>query len=725
MGGAEGAVPAAAVTGAGGDDADANDNFAIVLCLLTNGCMAYSSSTLTRLWAIFDNSWRLQRHCLTSISLQVQVAAEVAAAAAFSRSTRTGGQAEGSPASVAVAVASGSASALASTGGGRAHAVSRLDSRLYTVGDAVRCFASVRGALLWETIHSAEHIEVEAISHRSVVASQEHVRRFFTAGVRSASGLDGTKLITEVARWDTSQERVGQPTARVRVEGAPLQLRVAGGHCFVASRIGVSALHADDLSPAWQVDCSFPSDLVTMHVAVGPAATRKCCGGRASGTTAIMHADSEHSAALVPQKQQLERAHAHAADEPALQVSTLYMADRYGHVSTLDVAQLHSFSQTRVQRDWGTESSFFNVIQAKYGPLVDFWLWVALLLSEFLQMLSFSFSQAAPPSLSAVRDVVAELQTLGIAFNSSAVVIVGAVVVALFALVFAVQERVEQRVFLHPGQKRWGYAWLVCVFYTKLASTTGVVPLVRAQVDAIDCTLAEDGTLTWDLAPDTQCFSAAHAPYVIVASVAALVYLPLAYRFIRVNGKLDAIEVTANVFDMSRDMTRDTVSRKVHALSLKSLTYFKSVLALKVIMTAVTTLMTSRPVTIAAFLVAVGAAICGIGVEHPPFFSPAANAVRQSLDRGILWTYLVGMVATIVYSDAAAAAEGDGSGSGVGGAEAGTALDTVLTVLPLLVVPIVVVPLTCDKRARGMWVGCGCGRCCRRERRGGPAAATP
>lgn len=304
----------------------------------------------------------------------------------------------------------------------------------------------------------------------------------------------------------------------------------------------------------------------------------------------------------------------------------------------------------------------------------------SLLVLDFLQMLAFSFSRATPPSLEGTKESLQALQQWG-TFDYSDVFLSTVVLILCGVAAFAAQERVETGAFTHPHSPVWKVLWLVMSYGLKILTLSALVPLLRVLVEAGDCTFTEAGA-TWDMELNGEsglaCFGSRHLPYLLAAAVLVVVYVPLSMRFLRVNGNLAAIDARLNPFDWSGD--RLPPPAKVHVLSLADRRFWMASLVGKVALTVVSVFLQTRLVPAAILMTLAGAALALVGILWPPYFSAAGNKARTALDFGALWMYV-----------AAVAAAFNASADGSSSFAAGSAGDTMLSVIPacmLLVLPL-------------------------------------
>lgn len=237
-------------------------------------------------------------------------------------------------------------------------------------------------------------------------------------------------------------------------------------------------------------------------------------------------------------------------------------------------------------------------------------------------MLAFA-GKGAPsaPALQSTLDRLDTLQSFGLGgITYSIVFIMVCVVLAFFVATFAVQERVEEKRFLYPHSMLWKVVWLSMSTGTKLVAVSALLPLLRVLAEAFDCdfSAAGDGDGEWPAVPGTPCYGREQLPYLIVALVALILYLPLSFRFLRVHGVLSSIELRRNVLDWRGDNV--VTRRRVHALALRSNAYWLMNMLCKTLLTIVGVLLTSEVVAVSVIQLLVGVFLFWWGSKYPPYF---------------------------------------------------------------------------------------------------------
>jgi len=248
-------------------------------------------------------------------------------------------------------------------------------------------------------------------------------------------------------------------------------------------------------------------------------------------------------------------------------------------------------------------------------------------------MLAFAGrGKATAPALRSTQDRLDAIQSFGFDSISYTVVFIAvASILGLFVLSFLVQERVEEKKFLYPGAKMWAIVWLLMSTGTKLIAVSALLPMLRVLVEAFDCNFADSGAV-WEALPGLQCGSGQHIPYVVAAAVIIMLYLPLAFRLLRVRGVLAAIEVRKNPFDWRGDV--DIATRRTHSLALRSNKYWLANMLVKCLLTVLGVLLSSEPVIVSLLQVLVGVFLFVLGTRHPPYFLRTCfPSLRPSINR--------------------------------------------------------------------------------------------
>ena len=311
---------------------------------------------------------------------------------------------------------------------------------------------------------------------------------------------------------------------------------------------------------------------------------------------------------------------------------------------------------------------------------------LVLVLVDFVQMASFAFATATPPSLQGTASTLRQFQALGmlgvsVDFKSVFWGVAG-VLVVFFALT-GISEHVEEFVFRRKEDSRIGLLWTALTVVVQLMTSVAVIPLTRVLVGVFDCLPNDSGAeVMWNaVAPErVRCFSGEHVPYVVVGSLLLLVYFPLTLRLLMVRNDLSRIELDlAAPWDCSGDDR--SAPQRLHVLSKTASIFGVCQAVAKLLAGVIYVLFGARfPGWSAGAVVVLGVLVLCAGVFSPPYHYNMMNRMRTALDAGVLWTYVVAAVAVFVLrSD-----EGDVATGGV--------TDLVLSFLPagiLLVIPLV------------------------------------
>ena len=177
-------------------------------------------------------------------------------------------------------------------------------------------------------------------------------------------------------------------------------------------------------------------------------------------------------------------------------------------------------------------------------------------------------------------------------------ILVAVLAVLLLVIIYGVQNYVEWKTFLHPDNRVWSLIYGAMSGFCMLVTLCGFIPITLIITRAIDCTRCPSckdylflPDVQWDNTSDTnstcetgfpalcgnrtsnlgcvlfldadsriQCWGAQHFLQVILpAIVLFLAYMPIALRFIRVRGELQALVWRRNIFKWGRDLEVTTV----------------------------------------------------------------------------------------------------------------------------------------------------------------------
>lgn len=306
------------------------------------------------------------------------------------------------------------------------------------------------------------------------------------------------------------------------------------------------------------------------------------------------------------------------------------------------------WAKVEVVRDIGAEQVPADAFTSKYGNWIDFAINFGIMVNDTLQMVTFAFTSATPPTLQGTKETLSSIQGFGLpSVDYTGVFVSMVIAVGLAVSAFAVQESVETRAMLRPDSRLWSTLWLVMGLGLKILTLSAMVPLLRVQFEALDCTFHADAPATWDVSFDggatvVECASARHIPYAIVSVLCIAVYVPLSLRFLRVGGALEAIDARLNPFDWSGDS--DPTPPYLHLLSMRTRGYWMASLVAKVMLTLIATFLTTNVVGASLLMILVGIALLLAGARNP-YFSAAANRLRTGLDSAALWMWTTSVVA--------------------------------------------------------------------------------
>ena len=235
-------------------------------------------------------------------------------------------------------------------------------------------------------------------------------------------------------------------------------------------------------------------------------------------------------------------------------------------------------------------------------------------------MLAFAGKgKPSAPALRSTLDSLESFQTFGVgSISYEAVFFLVCGVIFFFVLAFAVQEKVEERRFLNPHSMLWKAMWLAMSNGTKLVAVSMLLPMLRVLVEAFDCDFGAAQGSEWPAKPGTTCYNGQHIPFVIVAAILVALYMPLAYRFLRVRGILSGIELRHNPLDWRGD--RMVSSKPLHAMALRSHKYWLTNMVCKTALTVVGVLLTSEVVAISIVQLVTGIFLFWWGTRHPPYY---------------------------------------------------------------------------------------------------------
>ena len=177
-------------------------------------------------------------------------------------------------------------------------------------------------------------------------------------------------------------------------------------------------------------------------------------------------------------------------------------------------------------------------------------------------------------------------------------IVVAIVAVLLLVIIYGVQNHVEWKTFLYPDNRVWSLLYGAMSGFCMLVTLCGFIPITLIITRAIDCTrcpscknylflpdvewvnnsntnaTCETGfpalcgnrtsnlgcVLFLDADSRIQCWGAQHFLQVILpAIILFLAYMPIALRFIRVRGELQALVSHKNIFKWGRDLEVTTV----------------------------------------------------------------------------------------------------------------------------------------------------------------------
>ena len=204
------------------------------------------------------------------------------------------------------------------------------------------------------------------------------------------------------------------------------------------------------------------------------------------------------------------------------------------------------------------------------------------MLVVFMQRCAFAFKVIEIPSwyvefqatFEEVTDIISVVDVL-FTWEFQYTIVVAFTAVGVFVLSFAVQETIEMKKFLNPDNKFYGFIWSILSSLCGLFSGVLVIPITSILMKVLKCEshdtdptkLGEYLSASLERAEDFLCWNSTHYIYVIIGVISLLVYIPIAIRFIRVDKKLESLEVNTNFFDWKSDIM-DQEDRK-HEMSLK------------------------------------------------------------------------------------------------------------------------------------------------------------
>jgi len=306
-----------------------------------------------------------------------------------------------------------------------------------------------------------------------------------------------------------------------------------------------------------------------------------------------------------------------------------------------------------------------------------------LILLDFLQMVSFAFSAATPPSLDSTAESVKQFQalgTIGVDVNFKLVYWLCVGVLAAFFAVFGTSEMIEEYAFRRQENVVVQTIWTVVTVAVQLMTTVAVVPLVRVLSGAFDCipSSAEVEGLPWNAVSGQKCFEGDHFVFLVLSILLLGLYLPVVIRLLLVGNDLTRVELLLSApWDWSQD-DRSEPPRE-HVLSLASSRFGPAQALVKLFASIIYVLGGTRfTIGSSTLVLLLGVALMVVSFREPPYYNQTMNHVRSALDAGVVWTYLVAVAASIVL-------DGDAT------VESGSATDITLTVLPVLI--LVVLPV--------------------------------
>jgi hypothetical protein len=147
--------------------------------------------------------------------------------------------------------------------------------------------------------------------------------------------------------------------------------------------------------------------------------------------------------------------------------------------------------------------------------------------------------------------------------------------VAMFALIFYVQEAVEARAYLQPASSLWPKVFAVMQLMVKAIVSVATLPLFTIFLYSAAC----DGDVLMKDA-SIQCGSTTHAGFVALSALSLLVLGVFTVRYFRVDQDLRNIDAKWNLFDVSGDTVPTTRTPK-HAMSAMSRTYALAEITIK------------------------------------------------------------------------------------------------------------------------------------------------
>jgi len=145
-----------------------------------------------------------------------------------------------------------------------------------------------------------------------------------------------------------------------------------------------------------------------------------------------------------------------------------------------------------------------------------------------------------------------------------------------FVISFAIQESIEMKKFIHPKSKlyngMWGFLSGTCALFSGVLviPITGILmKIFKCEEHDIDPSNKTGLFLSASLerGEDLKCWEDSHLYYAIFGGTSLIGYIPIALRFIRVDKKLENLEVKRNFFDWKGDIIGQE-DRK-HEMSLK------------------------------------------------------------------------------------------------------------------------------------------------------------
>jgi len=357
-----------------------------------------------------------------------------------------------------------------------------------------------------------------------------------------------------------------------------------------------------------------------------------------------------------------------------------------GEVFSLNLADflgpLHLSS--RLELGEHAEAKGVKKLKAEQGLRIQAYVAAILKLVDFVQMASFAFQAAVPPSLEDSSNTLEGFQGLGLDFITYPILLFMTVgVIVLFTAVFAVSEKVEGWAFLNPNNTKATLAWAALKIFAQVMTSVALIPIMNTLASAVDCT-NQNGSLVWDAHGDAvKCFEGTHMLYVVLAAVAFLLYIPSVIRLLQVGSSLDGIELQVlRPWDWTGDDRSEMAIE--HLLSEKRSVYSTVQAVIKVLAAVLLTLFgQQRRILVSALVVVLGCTLVAVGVFRPPFHYALACQMRTALDVGITWTFVSSFVAALVIGDGAGAAS-----------DLSSSQDTILSVLPagiLIALPVAMI----------------------------------